>query len=72
MTSNAGSQLILAYRGGDDPDSFQQMKNYVFEALRQQFRPEFLNGVDEIVVFHSLSREHLKKSSRFSSNGVLY
>jgi ATP-dependent Clp protease ATP-binding subunit ClpB len=61
MTSNVGSQLILAYRGGDDPDSFQQMKNDVLKALRQQFRPEFLNRVDEIVVFHSLSREHLKE-----------
>ena len=61
MTSNVGSHLILAYRGGDDPESFQQMKNDVLEALRQQFRPEFLNRVDEIVVFHSLSREHLKE-----------
>ena len=61
MTSNVGSQLILAYRGGDDPESFQQMKDEVLNALRQQFRPEFLNRVDEIVVFHSLSREHLKE-----------
>jgi len=61
MTSNVGSHLILAYRGGDDPESFQQMKNDVLEALRQQFRSEFLNRVDEIVVFHSLSREHLKE-----------
>ena len=61
MTSNVGSHLILAYRGGDDPESFQQMKNDVLEALRQQFRPEFLNRVDEIVVFHSLSRENLKE-----------
>ncbi|MGH7874818.1 MAG: AAA family ATPase, partial [Candidatus Binatia bacterium] len=61
MTSNVGSQLILAYRGGDDPESFQQMKNDVLNALRQQFRPEFLNRIDEIVVFHSLSREHLKE-----------
>jgi ATP-dependent Clp protease ATP-binding subunit ClpB len=37
------------------------MKRQVLDALRQQFRPEFLNRVDEIVVFHSLSREHLKK-----------
>ena len=37
------------------------MKTEVLEALRQQFRPEFLNRVDEIVVFHSLSREHLKE-----------
>jgi len=61
MTSNVGSQLILAYRGGDDPESFQQMKTEVLNALRQQFRPEFLNRVDEIVVFHSLSRKHLKE-----------
>jgi ATP-dependent Clp protease ATP-binding subunit ClpB len=61
MTSNVGSHLILAYRGGDDPESFQQMKNDILDALRQQFRPEFLNRVDEIVVFHSLSREHLKE-----------
>ena len=61
MTSNIGSHLILAYRGGDDPDSYEQMKKDVLDALRQQFRPEFLNRVDEIVVFHSLSREHLKE-----------
>jgi ATP-dependent Clp protease ATP-binding subunit ClpB len=63
MTSNIGSQHILSYRGGensDDPNAFEQMKRDVLEALRQQFRPEFLNRVDETVVFHSLSREHLK------------
>ncbi|HEX7233213.1 MAG TPA: AAA family ATPase, partial [Candidatus Binatia bacterium] len=61
MTSNVGSHLILAYRGGDDPDSYEQMKKDVLDVLRQQFRPEFLNRVDEIVVFHSLSREDLKQ-----------
>jgi ATP-dependent Clp protease ATP-binding subunit ClpB len=61
MTSNVGSHLILAYRGGDDSESFARMKSDVLDALRQQFRPEFLNRVDEIVVFHSLSREHLKE-----------
>jgi ATP-dependent Clp protease ATP-binding subunit ClpB len=61
MTSNVGSHLILNYRGGDDPAAFERMKAEVLEALRQQFRPEFLNRVDEIVVFHSLSREHLKR-----------
>ena len=60
MTSNIGSQHILGYRGGDDPSAFEQMKRDVLEALRHQFRPEFLNRVDETVVFHSLSREHLK------------
>ncbi len=61
MTSNVGSHLILNYRGGDDPAAFERMKAEVLEALRQQFRPEFLNRVDEIVVFHSLTREHLKR-----------
>jgi ATP-dependent Clp protease ATP-binding subunit ClpB len=61
MTSNVGSHLILNYRGGDDPVAFERMKSEVLEAMRQQFRPEFLNRVDEIVVFHSLSREDLKQ-----------
>jgi len=61
MTSNIGSQLILSYRGGDDPDSYDRMKADVLEALRQHFRPEFLNRVDEVVVFHSLTREQLKQ-----------
>jgi ATP-dependent Clp protease ATP-binding subunit ClpB len=61
MTSNAGSHLISNYRGGDDPASHEQMRSEVLNALRQQFRPEFLNRVDEIVVFHSLTRAHLKQ-----------
>lgn len=60
MTSNVGSQLILGYRGGSDPAAYERMKHDVLEVLRQQFRPEFLNRVDEIVVFQSLSREDLK------------
>ena len=60
MTSNVGSQLIFGYRGGDDTNAYERMKRDVLEALRQQFRPEFLNRIDDIVVFHSLSREHLK------------
>jgi len=60
MTSNVGSQLILGYHGGEDAEAYERMKRDVLDALRQQFRPEFLNRVDEIVVFHSLSREHLK------------
>ncbi len=60
MTSNVGSQLILGYHGGEDTTAYERMKRDVLEALRQQFRPEFLNRIDDIVVFHSLSREHLK------------
>ena len=61
MTSNIGSQLILGYRGGDSPEAYEHMKADVLEALRQHFRPEFLNRVDEVVVFHSLTREQLKQ-----------
>ncbi len=61
MTSNVGSQLILGYRGGDDAEAYERMKREVLNALRNEFRPEFLNRVDEIVVFHSLNRDHLKQ-----------
>jgi ATP-dependent Clp protease ATP-binding subunit ClpB len=55
MTSNIGSHRIL--EGGD----FEVMKRLVLEEMRHSFRPEFLNRVDEIVVFHALSEEHLKQ-----------
>jgi ATP-dependent Clp protease ATP-binding subunit ClpB len=61
MTSNVGSHLILNYAGRTDPDSFLLMKNDALHALRQKFSPEFLNRVDEIVVFHGLTREHLQQ-----------
>src|SRR5438093_4416768 len=61
MTSNIGSQTILGYRGGADQDAYEQMKREVMEALRAQFRPEFLNRVDETVVFRGLSREDLRR-----------
>ncbi|MEO6030109.1 MAG: ATP-dependent chaperone ClpB [Candidatus Binatia bacterium] len=59
MTSNIGSQVILGYRGGADEEAYDAMKRDVLEALRGHFRPEFLNRVDEIVVFHGLSREQI-------------
>ncbi len=61
MTSNVGSQLILGYRGGDATEAYARMKRDALDALRNEFRPEFLNRVDEIVVFHSLNRDHLKQ-----------
>jgi ATP-dependent Clp protease ATP-binding subunit ClpB len=60
MTSNIGSQLLTGYRGGTDSDAFEGMKRDVLEALRQHFRPEFLNRVDDVVVFHPLGPEHLR------------
>jgi ATP-dependent Clp protease ATP-binding subunit ClpB len=55
MTSNIGSQWISELGGRDDG----QMRARVTEALRQRFPPEFLNRIDETIVFHALTREHL-------------
>jgi ATP-dependent Clp protease ATP-binding subunit ClpB len=58
MTSNVGSHYILDYTGTDE-ESYERMSQRVLEALRQHFRPEFLNRVDETLVFHSLTKEQL-------------
>ena len=55
MTSNVGSQWISELGGQNDA----AMRARVMEALRQQFRPEFLNRVDEIIIFHCSDAEHL-------------
>jgi len=58
MTSNVGSQFISAFteRGNaGDAKAYDQMKNQITEALRVQFRPEFLNRIDEVIVFHALN-----------------
>jgi ATP-dependent Clp protease ATP-binding subunit ClpB len=58
LTSNVGSQFISAFTGrGDagDAKAYDEMKRQITEALRVQFRPEFLNRVDEVIVFHALT-----------------
>jgi ATP-dependent Clp protease ATP-binding subunit ClpB len=58
MTSNTGaSQLATAWAEGED--GFEEAKTRVMEELRKQFRPEFLNRVDDIVVFHPLAEKQL-------------
>jgi ATPases with chaperone activity, ATP-binding subunit len=56
MTSNVGSQVIAAsgVRPGDT-EAYEAMKRQVTDQLRLQFRPEFLNRVDEVIVFHALT-----------------
>ncbi|HUP03425.1 MAG TPA: ATP-dependent chaperone ClpB [Bryobacteraceae bacterium] len=61
MTSNIGSQRILEYKGSFAGASYERMREAVLEEMRREFRPEFLNRVDETIVFHSLSTEHLKQ-----------
>jgi ATP-dependent Clp protease ATP-binding subunit ClpB len=57
MTSNIASQLILSFKGQD----YEKMKNEALEVLRKSFRPEFLNRVDETVVFHPLTKPELRQ-----------
>ncbi|HUQ93107.1 MAG TPA: ATP-dependent chaperone ClpB [Bryobacteraceae bacterium] len=61
MTSNVGSHRILEYRGDPGGPGYERMKETVLEELRSRFRPEFLNRIDEITVFHALSDEDLMK-----------
>ncbi len=62
MTSNLGSQFIAEAQQGSDRDELPEgVRRQVTEALRQHFRPEFINRVDEIIFFHSLGVEHLKR-----------
>ena len=57
MTSNLGSQFIAEQSG----ELNEGVRRQVMDALRQHFRPEFLNRVDEIIFFHSLGLEHMKR-----------
>jgi len=68
MTSNVGANLIekqsqLGFKAAADDDrkSYEKMKEKVINELRRTFRPEFLNRLDETIVFHSLNKEHIKE-----------
>jgi ATP-dependent Clp protease ATP-binding subunit ClpC len=69
MTSNVGADLIWKESMGFKPEGmaaaaaydYEAMKERVTEELKRTFRPEFLNRVDEIIVFHSLNEEHMKR-----------
>jgi ATP-dependent Clp protease ATP-binding subunit ClpB len=59
MTSNIGSEHILNVAGDDA--NYDKMYKRVTDALRKHFRPEFLNRVDELIIFHTLKREELRQ-----------
>ncbi|MDY6782797.1 MAG: ATP-dependent chaperone ClpB [Cyanobacteriota bacterium] len=59
MTSNIGSELILKMAGDDA--NYEKMRSRVITELRAQFRPEFLNRIDERIIFHTLKRDELRK-----------
>ncbi len=60
MTSNLGSQMIQQMAGGD----YQVIKLAVLGEVKAQFRPEFVNRIDEIVVFHALDEKHIKSIAK--------
>jgi ATP-dependent Clp protease ATP-binding subunit ClpB len=64
MTSNLGSQMIQSMAGSD----YQVVKLAVMGEVKTHFRPEFVNRIDEIVVFHALGEEHIKSIARIQLN----
>src|SRR5256886_13628773 len=79
MTSNLGSQYIAEaaqadadrVRGIESPALPEGTRRAVMVTLREHFRPEFLNRIDEIIFFHSLGREHLKRIIDIQLNGLM-
>jgi ATP-dependent Clp protease ATP-binding subunit ClpB len=67
MTSNLGSQYIAEHSG----DLTEGVRRQVTEALRQHFRPEFLNRVDEIIFFHALGIDHMKQIIDIQAHNLL-
>ncbi len=66
MTSNVGAEFIrkqpvVGFRSADGEKNYEAMKERMLEDLKRTFRPEFLNRIDEVIVFHSLEQEHLQE-----------
>jgi len=67
MTSNIGGNLInkskktMGFVSQDADKDYQEMKSLVLEEVKKTFRPEFLNRIDEVIVFHPLNRDHIEK-----------
>jgi len=73
MTSNVGAQALrqnryVGFNLQDSDHDYEGMKSKMLEELKKTFRPEFLNRVDEMIVFHSLEKEHLRKIVSLMSN----
>jgi ATP-dependent Clp protease ATP-binding subunit ClpB len=67
MTSNIGSQYVQQYAGTDE----ERARDLVMGALREHFPPEFINRVDEIIVFHRLTREQLTQIVEIQLQGLM-
>lgn len=75
MTSNVGATTLkrnknMGFTVGTEGEAYNEMKTKVLDELKRSFRPEFLNRIDEIIVFHELNKEHLKKIVTLLSDGL--
>ena len=76
MTSNAGAQNIvnpkrLGFSSGDDAkQNYEFMKNSVMDEVKKMFKPEFINRIDDIIVFHQLSEEEIKNIVKLMLNNI--
>lgn len=68
MTSNVGSQFILDVAGDDN--KYEEMRSRVMNALGDNFRPEFLNRIDEIIIFHALVKDQLRNIVQIQVKGL--
>ena len=67
MTSNLGSQMIQDMSSDDSAESYTQMKAAVMGAVQAHFRPEFINRLDDIVVFHPLDKAQIREIARIQT-----
>ena len=67
MTSNLGSQMIQEMASDDSPEAYTQMKAAVMGVVQSHFRPEFINRLDEIVVFHPLDKAQIREIARIQT-----
>jgi ATP-dependent Clp protease ATP-binding subunit ClpB len=70
MTSNLGSHQIQELAGDDSPEAYTQMKAAVMGVVQAHFRPEFINRLDDIVVFHPLDKVQIKAIARIQMRGL--
>jgi len=70
MTSNLGSQMIQELSSDDSPESYTQMKAMVMGVVQAHFRPEFINRLDDIVVFHPLDKAQIREIAKIQLRGL--
>lgn len=70
MTSNLGSQMIQEMSGDDSPQAYLQMKSAVMGVVQSHFRPEFINRLDDIVVFHPLDKAQIRQIARIQISSL--